>query len=100
MSCSLSCIKGSIKLLEVKFEKSYTITGEGKGGGAGFVRGQAKVELIKDLKNTNLKFDVEVKICGKIAELGSRLLEGFSKNMAKKTERSKNALMMRSQNRG
>ena len=76
--------KGTIKISEVKFEKSYIITGEAKGGVAGLAKGWARIELQNDPNGTELQYKVEAKVSGKIAQLGNRLIEGFSKNMAKK----------------
>ncbi len=55
---------------------SYTITGEGKGGIAGFAKGGADVVLVEDGPNTTiLKYSAKADVGGKMAQLGSRLME-------------------------
>ncbi|MEC7259006.1 MAG: SRPBCC domain-containing protein, partial [Pseudomonadota bacterium] len=57
--------------------------GEGKGGAAGFAKGGAVVTLSPtDAGGTLLAYDVEAKVGGKLAQLGSRLIDGFAKKMA------------------
>jgi carbon monoxide dehydrogenase subunit G len=73
--------RGSVELSDIVKEKSYTITGEGKGGAAGFAKGQAKVQLSTDGANTLLTYEVEAKVGGKLAQLGSRLIAGFARKM-------------------
>src|SRR3984885_14695862 len=62
----------------------YTIKGEGEGGIAGFAKGGAKVSLADAPAGTLLHYDVEATVGGKIAQLGSRLIDGVAKNMADK----------------
>jgi uncharacterized protein len=62
----------------------YTITGEGDGGIAGFAKGGAKVSLADAPGGTLLHYDVDATVGGKIAQLGSRLIDGVAKNMADK----------------
>ncbi|MEO1550895.1 MAG: carbon monoxide dehydrogenase subunit G [Pseudomonadota bacterium] len=76
--------KGSVSLSDVTEGESYTITGEGKGGAAGFAKGAADVKLVDADGGTELSYDVEAKVGGKLAQLGSRLIDGFAKNMADK----------------
>jgi carbon monoxide dehydrogenase subunit G len=74
---------GAVTLTDVVPEQSYTISGEGKGGVAGFAKGGAKVSL-SDAEGggTDLHYDVEAKVGGKIAQLGSRLIDSFARKMA------------------
>ena len=74
--------KGEVTLSDVVEGESYTITGEGKGGVAGFAKGGAKVRLEDVAEGTLLTYDVEAKVGGKIAALGSRLINGFARKMA------------------
>ncbi len=61
----------------------YTIEGEGKGGIAGFAKGGADVTLAADGDNaTILKYAAKADVGGKIAQLGSRLIESTSKKLA------------------
>lgn len=75
--------EGSVTLSDVVPETSYTISGEGKGGVAGFAKGGAQVSL-SDAEGggTDLHYDVEAKVGGKIAQLGSRLIDSFARKMA------------------
>ena len=61
---------------------SYTISGEGKGGAAGYAKGGAAVSLADDGEGTLLTYDVKANVGGKLAQLGSRLIDGFAKKMA------------------
>ncbi len=76
--------KGAVTLSNVNAPESYTISGEGKGGAAGFAKGSADVKLTEVEGGTELEYAVEAKVGGKIAQLGSRLIDGFAKNMADK----------------
>ncbi|MBF9049175.1 carbon monoxide dehydrogenase [Roseobacter sp. HKCCD9010] len=75
--------KGEVTLSDIVPETSYTISGEGKGGVAGFAKGGAEVTL-SDAEGggTDLHYDVDAKVGGKIAQLGSRLIDSFARKMA------------------
>jgi len=75
--------KGEVTLSDIVPLESYTITGEGKGGVAGFAKGGANVAL-SDAEGggTELTYEVEAKVGGKIAQLGSRLIDSFATKMA------------------
>lgn len=62
--------------------KSLTIKGEGKGGPAGFAKGGAHVTLEPIEGGTRLAYTVEAHVGGKLAQLGSRIIDGFAKKMA------------------
>ncbi len=74
--------KGVVTLSNLVPGESITISGEGKGGAAGFAKGGAKVTLAAKDGGTELSYDVEAKVGGKLAQLGSRIIDGFSKKMA------------------
>lgn len=74
--------KGEVTLSDVVPEQSYTISGEGKGGVAGFAKGEARVRLDDVEGGTELTYDVDAKVGGKLAQLGSRLIDGFARKMA------------------
>ncbi|MCK5778132.1 MAG: carbon monoxide dehydrogenase subunit G [Rhodospirillales bacterium] len=74
--------KGSVKLTDLNPPESYRISGEGKGGAAGFAKGGALVTLTEDGDGTILKYDVDADVGGKLAQIGGRLLEGTSKKLA------------------
>jgi carbon monoxide dehydrogenase subunit G len=74
--------KGKVTLSDVVEGESYTITGEGTGGVAGFAKGGAQVKLVEVAEGTELSYLVDAKVGGKIAQLGSRLIDGFARKMA------------------
>ena len=74
--------KGAVTLSDIVEGESLTLSGEGKGGAAGFAKGGAKVSLTDEEGGTLLSYDVEAKVGGKLAQLGSRIIDGFAKKMA------------------
>ncbi|MGJ8544209.1 MAG: CoxG family protein [Sulfitobacter sp.] len=74
--------KGEVTLSDLVPDTSLTIDGAGKGGAAGFAKGGAKVTLAATDAGTELSYDVEAKVGGKLAQLGSRIIDGFAKKMA------------------
>ncbi len=74
--------KGAVTLSDLIENESLTISGEGKGGAAGFAKGGAEVRLAPTDGGTQLSYDVEAKVGGKLAQLGSRIIDGFAKKMA------------------
>ncbi|MHA3916568.1 CoxG family protein [Halovulum sp. GXIMD14793] len=74
--------KGAVTLSDINPPESYTITGEGKGGAAGFAKGGANVKLQKVAEGTLLTYEVEARVGGKLAQLGSRLIDGFARKLA------------------
>ena len=73
---------GQVTLSDIVPPESYTISGEGKGGAAGFAKGGAKVSLAEDGDGTLLSYDVDAKVGGKMAQLGARLIDGTARKMA------------------
>lgn len=73
---------GVVELTNLNPPASYTISGEGKGGAAGFAKGGADVSLNEVEGGTELVYVAEAKVGGKIAQLGARLIDGFAKKMA------------------
>ena len=73
---------GVVKISDIVEGRSLRISGEGKGGPAGFAKGGANVTLEAIEGGTRLSYDVEASVGGKLAQLGSRLIEGFAKKMA------------------
>lgn len=74
--------KGEVTLSDMVPGKSLTLLGAGKGGAAGFAKGGADVTLTAKDGGTELAYDVEAKVGGKLAQLGSRIIDGFAKKMA------------------
>ena len=73
---------GVVKFSDIEPGRAVTLTGEGKGGAAGFAKGGAKVTLAPVEGGTELSYEVDASVGGKIAQLGSRLIDGFAKKMA------------------
>ena len=74
---------GNVALSNLNPPESYTIAGEGKGGAAGFAKGGADVRLTADGADTTvLRYTAKADVGGKLAQLGSRLIDGTAKKMA------------------
>jgi hypothetical protein len=74
---------GEVELQNLNPPHSYTIAGEGKGGIAGFAKGGADVSLAEDGPDaTILTYNAKADVGGKIAQLGSRLIQSSSKKLA------------------
>tara|TARA_B100001250_G_scaffold297803_1_gene259275 strand:- start:3 stop:449 length:447 start_codon:yes stop_codon:yes gene_type:complete len=78
--------KGKVTLSELDPPNGYTISGSGTGGIAGSASGSAKVSLSKMQggEGTVLSYQVTAEVKGKIAQLGSRLIQSTAKKLAKK----------------
>lgn len=74
--------EGGVELVNIDAPASYTIQGEGKGGVAGFAKGAADVQLAEDGDATVLTYQVHAMVGGKLARLGSRLINSTSKKLA------------------
>jgi uncharacterized protein len=73
---------GKVTLSDLDPPQSYTITGEGSGGVAGFAKGGAKVNLAEEGAETLLSYAVQAQVGGKLAQIGSRLIDGVARKMA------------------
>lgn len=73
---------GAVELTDIDEGRSYRISGKGKGGAAGGASGGAAVRLEDVAEGTKLAYDVDAKVTGKLAQLGSRLIDGFAKKFA------------------
>jgi carbon monoxide dehydrogenase subunit G len=73
---------GQVTLSNINPPESYTISGEGKGGVAGFAKGGADVHLAPDGDATILTYTVNAQVGGKLAQLGSRLIDSTAKKLA------------------
>jgi len=75
--------EGAVELQNLNPPNSYTIRGEGKGGLVGFAKGGADVSLEADGPDaTILSYTVKAEVGGKIAQLGSRLIDSTAKKLA------------------
>ena len=74
--------KGEVKLENIDAPVSYTISGSGTGGVAGFAKGGADVSLEEDGAETVLNYECKAQVGGKIAQMGSRLIDSTAKKLA------------------
>lgn len=73
---------GQVQLSDLDPPNGYTISGSGTGGVAGNAKGAAKVRLEPDGPGTRLVYDVDAQVTGKLAQLGSRLIDSTAKMLA------------------
>jgi carbon monoxide dehydrogenase subunit G len=73
---------GKVTLTDLDPPAGYTITGEGTGGVAGFAKGSAKVSLEEDGAETILRYGVQAQVGGKLAQIGSRLIDATARKMS------------------
>ena len=72
---------GTVTLSNIQENQSYTLSGEGQSP-VGFANGSADVKLKEENGTTTLSYEVDVNVGGKIAQLGSRLINGVAKKMS------------------
>ena len=73
---------GAVELTDIVAPESYRISGEGTGGAAGFARGGAWVRLAEDGGATVLTYEADAQVGGKLAQIGSRLIQGTARKLA------------------
>jgi carbon monoxide dehydrogenase subunit G len=73
---------GSLTLRDVVPPKSYSLALQGNGGVAGFGKGEAAVSLNEADEGTLLTYVVNVQVGGKLAQIGSRLIDGVARKLA------------------
>lgn len=73
---------GTIRLSEMDPPNGCRISGEGKSGSAGFASGAATVALTPDGDGTLVTYDVEATVGGKLAQIGSRVVDAAATKMA------------------
>jgi carbon monoxide dehydrogenase subunit G len=74
--------KGKLTLSDIKPPDSYALSFEGQGGAAGFAKGSAQVRLEPQGLLTKLAYDVKANVGGKLAQIGSRLVDAAAKKVA------------------
>lgn len=74
--------KGRLTLQDIDAPNGYSMAFEGQGGAAGFSKGTARVRLTPiDAHSTRLSYEAQVQIGGKLAQLGSRVIDGASQKV-------------------
>lgn len=73
---------GRIVLADRVAPTSYRMTFEGQGGAAGFARGEARVALAAEGTNTRIDYSASAQVGGKLAQIGSRLIDGAAAKVA------------------
>lgn len=73
---------GKLLLADLNPPTSYSLSFEGSGGAAGFGKGNAQVRLAPDGETTRLTYTAKATVGGKLAQVGSRLIDGVAKKMA------------------
>ena len=73
---------GRLTLADIAAPRSYTLKFEGQGGAAGFANGSAKVELSPAEGGTRIDYAVNAQVGGKLAQIGSRLIDGAAAKVA------------------
>ena len=72
---------GTVTLTNMQENQGYTLSGEGQSS-VGFANGSADVKLKEENGSTTLSYEVDVNVGGKVAQLGSRLIDGVAKKMS------------------
>ena len=73
---------GAVTLSDLDPPNGYTLSGQGQGGPAGFASGEARVALVEDGGETIVRYDVDAKVGGKLAQIGSRLIDSTARKLA------------------
>ena len=74
--------KGNLKMTDVQAPNSYTINFDGQGGVAGFGKGSADVSLAAEGSGTKLSYVARAQVGGKMAQVGSRLIDAAAGKIA------------------
>jgi carbon monoxide dehydrogenase subunit G len=73
---------GKVTLSDLDPPAGYTISGEGTGGVAGFAKGSARIALEEEGAETVMRYGVQAQVGGKLAQIGSRLIDGTARKLA------------------
>lgn len=74
---------GRMRMTDSTPPTGYTLKFEGQGGAAGFANGEAKVTLMSAAENqTTLTYVAKAQVGGKLAQIGSRLIDGAAAKLA------------------
>ena len=75
-------LKGSVQLSNLNPPEGYTLSGEGKGGPAGFAKVRAQVALTEDGAATLLRYEVKADVGGKLGQLGGPIIDRTARKLA------------------
>lgn len=75
-------LKGSVQLSDLDPPAGYTLSGEGKGGPAGFAKVRAQVALAEEGATTLLRYDVKADVGGKLGQLGGPIIDRTARKLA------------------
>jgi uncharacterized protein len=89
-ACAVTASVGPVKarftskvtLSEIDASNGYTLSFDGQGGAAGFGKGTARVDLTDEAGGTKLTYKANAQVGGKLAQVGSRLIDAAAKKMA------------------
>jgi carbon monoxide dehydrogenase subunit G len=73
---------GRIVLSDAVPPRSYTLSFDGRGGAAGFAKGETRVTLTPDGAQTRIEYTANAQVGGKLAQIGSRLIDGAAAKVA------------------
>ncbi len=85
--------RGRLSIFDIKAPHSYSLAFEGQGGAAGFAKGAAQVKLSPEGEQTKLAYEVKANVGGKLAQIGSRLVDAAAKKVADEFFRNFNEQM-------
>jgi carbon monoxide dehydrogenase subunit G len=75
--------RGRLSLFDINAPQSYSLAFEGQGGAAGFAKGTAQVNLAPlDARQTKLTYNAKANVGGKLAQIGSRLVDAAARKVA------------------
>lgn len=75
-------LKGAVQLADLDPPAGYTLSGEGKGGPAGFAKVRAQVALVEDGAATLLRYEVKADVGGKLGQLGGPIIDRTARKLA------------------
>ena len=75
-------LKGSVQLTDLNPPEGYTLSGEGKGGPAGFAKVKARVGLADEGATTLLSYEVKADVGGKLGQLGGPIIDRTARKLA------------------
>jgi uncharacterized protein len=75
---------GKVKMTDIRPLQGYTLNFEGSGGSAGFAKGHSVITLSAVGNSTQLDYTAQATVAGKLGQIGGRLIDASSKQLADK----------------